>query len=306
MLGTKKHAIVPATASFKPAPVRLNDESGYSLTHGGKSPTERRAEPIVDREGTRVTMESSGTVRELFRDSQILIIDKPPAMLSHPHGYDHRSPNVQAVVERKLGRRVYIVHRLDRMTTGIMVIALTQEAARNLSFQFRDRRTVKHYIAIVRGHTDPRGTIERPLEVASGELSASRTSFTTIGRATVATPVGRYPEAWLSLVELELHSGRRHQARRHLHHIDHPVLGDSRHGDKAYNRWAAELCGERHLFLRSTDLTFTHPATGRAATVHVGIPSLWRRLLACPDVEWTVNPELAARTIGRHEDITWR
>lgn len=252
-----------------------------------------------------MTMEGSDTVRELYRDNEILVIDKPPAMLSHPHGYDRRSPDVQTIIERKLGRPVYIVHRLDRMTTGIMVIALTQEAARNLALQFRERRTLKHYVAVVRGHTDPVGTIDHPLEVASGDLSASRTSFATIGRATAAFPVGRYPEAWLSLVELELHSGRRHQARRHLHQIDHPILGDNRHGDRAYNRWAAELCGERHLFLRSTDLTFTHPRTERTAMVHVEIPGLWYRLLTCPFVEWIVNPELAARTIGRHEALTW-
>lgn len=223
--------------------------------------------------------ESSGTIQILHQDDEILIIDKPPAMLTHRHTLDRHSPNVQAVLERQLKRPVYLVHRLDRMTTGVMVIALTRDAARHLSLQFRNRSTTKRYLAIVRGHPDDTGRVTNPLEGGAGDAVEAETSYTTLSRGTVSEPVGRYPEAWFSLVQLELHTGRRHQARRHLHQINHPVLGDNRHGDKEYNRWAAACFGSRHLYLRAWELGFTHPATGERVSVAVALPDLWRRVL---------------------------
>lgn len=229
--------------------------------------------------GEQRTPESSGTIRILHQDDGIVIIDKPPAMLTHRHSMDRHSPNVQAVLERRLRRPIYLVHRLDRMTTGVMVIALTRVAARDLSRQFRNRTTTKRYLAIVRGHPDDTGRVTSPLEDGYGSAVEAETSYTTLGRGVVPEQVGRYPEAWFSLVQLELHTGRRHQARRHLHQINHPVLGDNRHGDKEHNRWAAMRFGSRHLYLRSQELVFAHPTTGCRVSVTVTLPDLWRGVL---------------------------
>jgi len=226
-----------------------------------------------------VIPESSGTIRILHQDDEIVIIDKPPAMLTHRHTLDRHSPNVQAMMERRLKQSVHVVHRLDRMTTGVMVIALTRNSARDLSLQFRNRSTTKRYLAIVRGHSDDIGRVTNPLEGGAGDAVEADTSYTTLSRGVVGEPVGRYPEAWFSLVQLELHTGRRHQARRHLHQINHPVLGDNRHGDKEYNRWAAARFGSRHLYLRARELVFAHPATGERVSVTVALPDLWRRVL---------------------------
>jgi tRNA pseudouridine65 synthase len=226
-----------------------------------------------------VIPESSGAIQILHQDDQIVVIDKPPAMLTHRHTLDRHSPNVQAVLEQQLRRPVYLVHRLDRMTSGAMVVALTREAAGNLSLQFRNRLTTKRYLAIVRGHPDDAGRVTTPLESGSGSAAQADTSFVTLGRGVVHEPIGRYPEAWFSLVQLQLYTGRRHQARRHLHQINHPVLGDNRHGDKVHNRWAATEFGVRHLYLLASELRFLHPTLEREVEVTVGLPDLWREVL---------------------------
>jgi tRNA pseudouridine65 synthase len=223
--------------------------------------------------------ESSGTVRVLFCDDQIVVVDKPPGMLTHSNSFDYRSPTVIGVLADQLGP-VSSVHRLDRMTTGAMVLARTPEASSELSRQFRDRAVTKRYLALVRGHMSDGGSIASPIERPSGgEPMGALTEYRAIGRGRVAEPIGRYDEGWFTLAEITLHTGRRHQARRHLHRIDHPVIGDNKHGDKAYNRWASDRIGERHLFLRATELGFHHPADGAHVIVRLGIPELWRPLL---------------------------
>ncbi len=220
-----------------------------------------------------------GPITIVHADEQIIIIDKPAAMLTHPHPRDPAAPTVVDLLRRRYPG-VANVHRLDRMTTGAMVLARTPDAARELSRQFRDREVGKRYLAIVRGHTQDQGSITVPLEQpANGEEVAARTDYRTIAGGRVAEPIGRYEEGWFSLVELTLHTGRTHQARRHLHRINHPVLGDTKHGDKNYNRWATAKTGEKHLYLRATELSFRHPRDGEPVMVRLGLPENWMRLL---------------------------
>lgn len=224
--------------------------------------------------------ESAGPIRIVHQDDDIVVIDKPAGMLTHASSFDRHTPSVLMVLGSMVGRPVYTVHRLDRMTTGLMVLALHREAAADLSAQFRDRETTKRYLALVRGHLDDHGEITTAVpRNIRGEAVEARTDYRTLGRGVVPEPVGRYEEAWLSLVELELHTGRSHQARRHLHQMNHPVLGDNKHGDKTYNRWAASLLGERHMYLRAWSLAFAHPRTGAAVTATAGLPPLWDRAL---------------------------
>jgi tRNA pseudouridine65 synthase len=237
--------------------------------------------------------ESTRPIAIVYSDDDIVVIDKPPGMLTHSNRFDRASPTVVMVLGSRLGGRVHNVHRLDRMTTGAMVLARNAAAAGELSQQFRDRTVEKTYLAVVRGHSDDEGTVDSPIaDSTDGEERDATTSYRTLGRGRVAEPIGRYNEGWFSLVELALHTGRSHQARRHLHRIGHPVVGDNRHADKAYNRWAWERLGERHMFLRAVFLRFHHPADGSAVEVAMGLPAIWRRLLTEVAIEL---PERYAR-----------
>ncbi len=226
-----------------------------------------------------------GPITIVHADEQIIIIDKPPAMLTHPHPRDPGAPTVVDVLRRRYPDAAN-VHRLDRMTTGAMVLARTPDAARELSRQFRDREVGKRYLAIVRGHMDDAGAITIALEQpATGEQAEARTDYSTIARGRIGEPIGRYEEGWFTLVELALHTGRTHQARRHLHRIDHPVLGDTKHGDKNYNRWAIAKTGSKHLYLRAIELSFRHPRDGAPVRIRLGIPELWKTVLETVGIE---------------------
>lgn len=224
--------------------------------------------------------DSTAAIAILHADDDIVVIDKPPAMLTHANSFDRHSPTVVMVLGSRLGARVHNVHRLDRMTTGAMVLARHSAAARELSRQFREREVDKRYLALVRGHLDDAGTIELPIADRSGAGTRhATTDYRTLDRGRVAEPIGRYGEAWFSLVELALHTGRSHQARRHLHRINHPVIGDNKHGDREYNRWAWALLGEKHLFLRAVALRFIHPSTGETVQARMALGEPWEQLL---------------------------
>lgn len=230
-----------------------------------------------------------GPLQILYEDSDVLVVDKPAAMLTHVHPFDRDSPDLQSELECLVSRPVHIVHRLDRMTTGAMVVALHPQAARNLSDQFRNRTVRKVYLAIVRGHTPADATV-RSLDDRGEE---AETHIETLDHGVVGEHVGRYDEAWFSFVRVRTSTGRRHQIRRHLHSIDHPVLGDRRHGDRNYNLWAEARAGERHLYLRATELTFEHPSSGNTVAAKLALPSLWLHMLAvvCPETEtWRSLP----------------
>jgi tRNA pseudouridine65 synthase len=238
-----------------------------------------------------VIPESAGRIRLLYRDKSIAVIDKPPSMLTHSNSFDRHTPTVLAVLGSILGQSVRTVHRLDRMTTGVMVVALTGGAARILSEQFRGRSVGKRYLAIVRGHLDEFGSIKTPVtRPVDGDEQHAVTDYHLLCQGVIAESVGIYDEAWFSLVDLILRTGRTHQARRHLQSISHPILGDNKHGDKTYNRFAAKRYGERHLFLRAYELVFDHPVTGRRLRVCSGVPELWMRVLE--DMGVTVPPEV--------------
>jgi len=224
--------------------------------------------------------ESAGALEILYQDDDVVVVDKPAAMLTHIHQFDRMTPNVAAVLGRTLGRPVHVVHRLDRMTSGALVMALNRDSARHLSLQFRDRLVRKSYLAIVRGHCRDSGTVETPLGSAAGDHVEAYTEYHTIARGAVPEAVGRYPEAWFSLVRVGIRTGRKHQVRRHMHSIDHPVLGDARHGDKSYNRWAATRFGTRTLYLRATELEFLHPVRDCRLRVELRVPQLWLETLS--------------------------
>ena len=145
--------------------------------------------------------DSTAPITILHADDDIVVIDKPPAMLTHSNSFDRHSPTVVMVLGSRLGARVHNVHRLDRMTTGAMVLARHAEAARELSRQFRERVVEKRYLALVRGHLDDEGTIELPIAGRStADAQDATTVYRTLDRGRVAEPIGRYGEAWFSLV----------------------------------------------------------------------------------------------------------
>lgn len=210
-----------------------------------------------------------GELRLLFFDDDLIVLDKPAGLTVHPGA----GQSTGTLVHRLLARfpeiagvggpgRPGIVHRLDKGTSGVLVVARTAEAYRALTADFASRRVEKRYLAIVHGTPKvPQGTIEAP--IGRHAVERKRMTVRTDGRPattryrTIATAAG------LALLELELLTGRTHQIRVHLKHLRHPIVGDSTYGEARHRELPASV-GRRvgdfpRPALHSWRLAFEHP-----------------------------------------------
>lgn len=178
----------------------------------------------------------------------------------------------------QIGRHVHPVHRLDKGTSGVLLFALERDIAAALSRRFADQQVVKRYLAVVRGHPEPAGHIDHPLsrrrDDAEGShhglAEAPRSAVTDFNRlATVELPwqIDRYPSSRYALLALTPHTGRRHQLRRHMKHIAHPIIGDATFGKGAHNRRFQQELGSSRLLLACVEMRFTHPVSEREVTL---------------------------------------
>lgn len=203
------------------------------------------------------------TIEVLHHDEAIVVVDKPSGLSVH-RGDDQGTTFALNLTRNAVGQWVYPVHRLDRATSGVLVFALSSEHARALQCAFTTREVSKTYLALVRGATPPSGLIESPMEKREGgpkveALTEYRTRFMS-------------KSARLSLVEVHPRTGRRHQIRRHLRRIDHPIAGDVRYAKGAENRkYRAEL-GLYRLALHAWELSFPHPITRESVTFRSEVP----------------------------------
>jgi len=215
----------------------------------------------------------------LFADEHLVAVHKPSGLLVHRSPIDRRETRFALqLVRDQLGRRVYPVHRLDKPTSGVLLFALSTEAARELSLAFAHGRVEKTYLAVVRGVPDEAGVIDYPLreepdgpadrgEGPGGGAQAALTAFRRLAATELPYAVGRYPTSRYALVEAHPRTGRRHQLRRHFKHILHPLVGDTKYGEGRHNRFFRERFDCRRLLLAAVELTFPHPESGAALTV---------------------------------------
>ncbi len=199
----------------------------------------------------------------LYRDDAVVVVDKPSGLSVH-RGDDQSSTFALNLTRDAIGQWVYPVHRLDRATSGVLVFALSSEHARTLHDSFRTRTVNKTYLALVRGSPPPRGVIDSPM--------AKREGGPDVESVTEYETLLFVPDVRLALVEVRPRTGRRHQIRRHLRRIDHPIAGDVNYGNGADNRrYRAEL-GLYRIALHAQRLSFVHPATGERVTFESAVP----------------------------------
>ena len=253
-----------------------------------------RAETGVDR--SRLAQADSNTEEVLlpilYRDESLVVIDKPANLLVHRSEIDrHETRFAIQLLRDQIGQRVWPAHRLDRGTSGVLLFGLTPEIAGSLTRQFEAGTVDKRYLAVVRGHPAETGLIDHPLsrqrddhefagEHASNEAQAARTRFRRLATIELPVAVDRYPSSRYALLELEPLTGRRHQLRRHLKHIAHPIIGDATHGKGIHNRFFAETYGCRRLLLACTHLAFDHPLSGERINVNAPVSGTFAALLA--------------------------
>lgn len=202
-----------------------------------------------------------------------MVVAKPPRLLVHRTGLARDRLAVLQWVRDQLGQRVYTVHRIDRPTSGCVLIGTEASIGKDLHAALRAEETHKTYLALVRGHIEPGSQTTLDGEI---DGKAARTDVTVLGSVT---------EPRSSLVHCRIHSGRFHQIRRHLARIGHPVIGDSQHGDTRINRYWREERGMTRLALHAWTLRATLPDGGTVDArcpvwpdlrqVLEGLPELW-------------------------------
>lgn len=227
--------------------------------------------PVQD-EANVVPQPEAIALSVLYEDDHVAMIDKPAGMVVHP-AYGHRSGTL---VNAILGRwpqiaaidgpeRAGIVHRLDKETSGVIVIAKTAEALANLRAQFKARSVTKRYVALVEGMPDtPEGIIDAP--IGRDPNQRKRMAVIRDGREAVTEYHVLETYADHSLIEAFPKTGRTHQIRVHMAFIGHPVVGDT-----VYGRRKQRIRMKRH-FLHAATIAIAHPVTGEPVIVESPLP----------------------------------
>lgn len=198
--------------------------------------------------------------RLLYQSSDLVAIDKPSGYHVHPpETKPEKVPRSKIILHQlrdQIGQKVYPLHRLDVATSGVLVFALSSEAAGFYGKLFQSQSIQKKYWAVVRGHLPPEGEITRPLELDStGELADAITCYKTLRQIELPFAVGRkYSSARYSWLEVFPKTGKFHQIRRHMNRISHPVIGDAAHGDSKHNRFFREQLQLSGLCLRAIEI----------------------------------------------------
>jgi 23S rRNA pseudouridine1911/1915/1917 synthase len=198
----------------------------------------------------------------VYEDDDLMVVDKPAGVVVHP-APGHAGPTLaQALAGRAVGgadrERAGIVHRLDRDTSGLMLVAKSEEAYDELQRMIREREVTREYLALVSGHPEgDSGTIDAPLgrDRTRRTVQSTRTDKAR-DAVTHFRVLERFPRT--SLLEVRLETGRTHQIRAHLEAIGHPVCGDAAYGGAECGR----RLGLARQFLHSCHLRFRHPITG--------------------------------------------
>jgi 23S rRNA pseudouridine955/2504/2580 synthase len=213
----------------------------------------------------------------LFEDNHLLVINKPAGVAVHGGSGVSYGVIEQLRAARPDAKFLELVHRLDRDTSGILLLAKKRSALTNLHEQIRDGLTDKRYLVLVHGDwKNPRQHIKLPLfkyNAADGERRV-RVQADGLASHTVFILQKRYGP--FALLEAELKTGRTHQIRVHLSHSGFAIAGDDKYGDFALNRMLLKAEGERiafkRMFLHAHQITFTHPDTGKPVTLNAPLP----------------------------------
>jgi tRNA pseudouridine65 synthase len=217
----------------------------------------------------------------LYQDDHLVAVHKPPGLLVHRTGLDAGETRFALQMLRdQLGQMVWPAHRLDKGTSGVLLFALSAEAARAVGMQFDAGTVRKTYRAVVRGWPDDMGVIDHPLRRMDGfggmgEAQQALTRYTLLARYELPLPDREFASTRCALIELKPETGRQHQLRRHCKHMAHAIVGDATHGKGAVNRAVAELLGVNRLWLLAQELQLQHPATGAPLVLRAQEESAW-------------------------------
>jgi len=256
----------------------------------------------------------------LYQDEYLVAVDKPAGLFVHRSFMDKDEIYFALqLVRDQIGKYVYPVHRLDRPTSGVLLFALTKEVAQKMNAEFANKSNrasqnaghniegelehnkevelTKTYYALVRGHlamSDQSELIDYPLKEKLDKLGdknvsrdkapqSAQTFYQVIKQASLPVALGKFDSVRYSLIKLQPITGRRHQIRRHLAHLRHPIIGDINYGDNKQNPFFIKHFGFKRLMLIAKSLSFIHPVTDKEMTITAEFDEQWLKVFKALD-----------------------
>ncbi len=226
----------------------------------------------------------------LYQDRYLVAINKPSGLLVHKSPIDKKETRFALqLVRDKIGKFVYPIHRLDKPTSGVLIFALSSEVAKLMSDIFKSHKIEKEYIAIVRGYTKSSELIDYNLKLLldkkadkdrnkNKEPQKAKTYYKQLATVELPFAISRYPVARYSLIKLLPQTGRKHQLRRHLKHIFHPIVGDTKYGRTEHNNLFRKKFNCHRLLLHARSMSFNHPISGELVVIEAKFDKVFKKL----------------------------
>ena len=219
----------------------------------------------------------------ILADEQIAVVNKPAGLMVHDSALARGETDFAADrLREQFGRPVFLVHRLDRATSGCLLLAFDRDSASALGKALMSQDFEKDYLAVCRGWPEPaEGVIDHPLDGGPGkpQKKPAITAYARLATAELEIPSAQHPTSRYALLRCTPQTGRFRQIRRHLKHIHHHMIGDSSHGDGRHNQ-AFRMMGVHRMLLHAYRLSFPHPLDGRRVTAIAPGDDEWNRAMA--------------------------
>ena len=233
----------------------------------------------------------NNNITVLFEDDYIICVSKPNNIVVH-HAYHSRNVSEEdsllQLLFNQFGHKFYPIHRLDRRTSGIILLAKQTKYVSKFQELFTNNEIHKTYYGIVRGHSPESKIIDSPVKGRDSEVyKEAETHLKTVATVIVNIPVKPYESSRYSLVEMKPTTGRLHQLRIHMNKISHPLIGDSKYGDKNHNTMFIDNFNCENLFLHAYSLEFTHPFSIEKLLIKSSLPNDWN--IVFERFKWSVS-----------------
>ena len=218
----------------------------------------------------------------IFKDSYCLLVTKPNNVLVH-HAHHSRNKidekSLVQLIEDQLGSRYFPIHRLDRKTSGIILLASKKEYVSTFQALFTNKEIKKVYYGVVRGYSQENRIIDSPVKGRDALVyKEAETYLKRLDKIELNIPVKPYDSSRYSLVELTPTTGRMHQLRIHMNKLSTPLINDAKYGDKNHDTMYGEQFGWTNLFLHAGSLAFTHPFSNQELVLKSLFPNDWIQL----------------------------
>lgn len=242
------------------------------------SPLERASLP-TESDALDVTVPA---LNVLYADELLAVVDKPAGLMVHDSALARGETDFAADrLREQFGKPIFLVHRLDRATSGCLLLAFDRDTASRLGKVLMSREVEKDYWAVCRGWPEPSFIVDHDLDGGPGKpvKKSAITHFTRLATTELALPSAGFDTSRYSLLCAQPQTGRFRQIRRHLKHLSHHLIGDTSHGDGRHNR-QFRMLGMHRMLLHARRLAFVHPASGERVEVHAPPDAEFTRALA--------------------------